>query len=75
MASRKKDPHIRTGHSHVRPDTPSHIRGVHEGNAVGNYERQAGHLPDGRSTAARSTGIDAHGREPIHPDMPNLSPA
>ncbi|MEU8246660.1 hypothetical protein [Nonomuraea sp. NPDC048916] len=75
MASKKKDQPIKTGRSHVRPDTPSHTKGVHEGNAVGNYEKQAGHLPDGRSTAARSTGIDPGDREPIDPDMPNLSPA
>jgi hypothetical protein len=48
---------------------------VHQGNAPGNYERQTGHLPDGRSTAARSTGINPHERDPIDPGMPNLSPA
>ena len=34
-----------------------------------------GHLPDGTATAERSTGIDAAGREPIDPRMPNLPPA
>jgi hypothetical protein len=66
---------IRTGRPDVRPDTPAHTKGTHQGNALGNYERQAGHLPDGRSTAARSTGINPHAREPIDPSMPNLSPA
>lgn len=66
---------IRTGRADVRPDLPSRTKGVHQGNAVGNYERQAGHLPDGRSTAARSTGINPHARDPIDPSMPNLSPA
>ena len=37
--------------------------------------RRSGHLPDGRSTAERSTGINAKAREPIDPRMPNLSPA
>jgi hypothetical protein len=56
------------------PDLPAHTRGIKQGNATGNYERQAGHLPDGRSTAARSTGINAKAREPIDPRMPNLPP-
>ncbi|WP_336206918.1 hypothetical protein [Nonomuraea sp. LPB2021202275-12-8] len=73
--ARKRDEHITTGRTHVRPDTPSHVKGVPEGNAVGNYEKHAGHLPDGRSTAARSTGINVADRDPIDPDMPNLSPA
>jgi hypothetical protein len=59
----------------VKPDLPAHQKGVNQGNSTGNYEKQAGHFPDGRSSAARSTGIDAKGREPIDPRMPNLSPA
>ncbi|MEV0201804.1 hypothetical protein [Nonomuraea sp. NPDC050691] len=66
---------IRTGRPQVRPDTPSHVGGVNEGNSVGHYESQVGHLIDGRSTAARSTGINAADRDPILPGMPNLSPA
>ena len=58
----------------VRPDTPSHVPGVRQGNSTGHYDRQVGHMPDGRSTAARSTGIAPRDREPIHPDMPNISP-
>lgn len=73
--ARKRTEHIVTGHRHVRPDAPAHVKGVHEGNATGNYDEQSGHLPDGRSTAARSTGINAADRDPIDPDMPNLSPA
>ena len=46
-----------------------------QGNSTGSYEKMAGHYPDGRSSAARSTGINAKGREPIDPRMPNLSPA
>ncbi|GIG87973.1 hypothetical protein [Plantactinospora endophytica] len=66
---------IRTGRPDVRPDTPSHTKGTHQGNACGHYERAKGHLPDGRSTAARSTGINPKSRDPIDPGMPNLSPA
>lgn len=67
--------HIRTGKPDVRPDLPSHVGGVKEGNATGNYRKQSGHLPDGRATAARSTGINAKARNPIDPAMPTLSPA
>jgi hypothetical protein len=56
-------------------DAPAHTPCVKQGNSKGNYERQAGHEPDGRSTAERSTGINPKGREPIDPRMPNLSPA
>jgi hypothetical protein len=45
-----------------------------QGNSTGNYEKQAGHLPDGRSTAERSTGINPKARNPIDPRMPNISP-
>ncbi|SDJ37303.1 hypothetical protein [Nonomuraea jiangxiensis] len=70
----RKQP-IRTGHRDVRPDAPAHVKGVKEGNALGNYDKQSGHLPDGRSTAERSTGINPRKHDPIEPDMPNLSPA
>jgi hypothetical protein len=64
---------IKVGKPHVRPDAPAHVRGVHEGN-TGPTEKQAGFLPDGRSTAARSTGINPKHKDPIDPRMPNLSP-
>ncbi|MCG5218643.1 hypothetical protein [Streptosporangium sp. KLBMP 9127] len=66
---------IRTGRPEVSPDAPSHTKGVKQGNSLGHYECQPGHLPDGRSTAARSTGINPCDREPIDRSMPNLSPA
>lgn len=66
---------IKVGKPDVSPDKPSHTRGVKEGNSTGNYEKQAGHLPDGTSTAARSTGINPSGHGPILDSMPNLSPA
>jgi hypothetical protein len=66
---------ITVGEPDVKIDAPSHTPGTKQGNSRGNYEKQPGHLPDGRSTAQRSTSIDAKGREPIDPSMPNLSPA
>ena len=56
-------------------DKPTHTPGIKQGNAPGNYESQVGHTADGRSTAARSTGINPGNEEPIDPRMPNLSPA
>lgn len=51
----------------------NHVKGIKQGNAVGNYEKMKGHKRDGTSTAARSTGVAR--AEPIDPSMPNLSPA
>jgi hypothetical protein len=65
---------IRVGKPDVSPDAPSHVPGIAQGNAPGNYEKQAGHKPDGRSTAKRSTGVNPDAMEPIDPSMPNLSP-
>ena len=59
----------------VKPDAAAHQKGVSQGNSKGNYEKMSGHFADGRSSSERSTGIDAKGREPIDPRMPNLSPA
>lgn len=58
----------------VTPDMPAHVKGVTEGNSTGSYESQNGHLPDGRSTAERSTGVLPQTKNPIHPGMPNISP-
>lgn len=66
--------HLRIGRPDVKPDAPSHTRGVREGNEPGSYEKMPGHLPDGGSNAWRSTGIDPKARNPIDPRMPNLSP-
>jgi hypothetical protein len=63
------------GKGEVSPDLPSHVKGIKQGNAKGNYDNMTGHKPDGRSTAARSTGINPQLEEPIDPSMPNLSPA
>ena len=64
---------LKTGQAQTGPAEPTHVKGINEGNAKGNYERMAGHRPDGTSTATRSTGVAA--AEPIDPSMPNLSPA
>jgi hypothetical protein len=65
---------VKTGKPDTTPDAPAHTPGIQEGNAPGAFLRQSGHLPDGRSTARRSTGINARMAEPIDPRMPNLSP-
>ncbi len=65
---------LKVGKAQVRPDKPTHVLGNEEGNKPGNYEKSPGHLPDGRSTARRSTGILPKKHEPIDPRMPNISP-
>ena len=65
---------IRTGKAQVDVEKPAHTNGVREGNEPGSYESMPGHLPDGTSTAARSTGVQPKRRDPILPGMPNLSP-
>jgi hypothetical protein len=64
----------RIGKPQTKHDAPTHVRGVKQGNATGNYEKSVGHLPDGRSTAERSTGISPSKHGPIDSRMPNLSP-
>jgi len=66
---------IRTGCPKVKPTALTHVCGVRSGNRPENYARERGHEPDGRSTASRSTGINPEARNPILPEMPNLSPA
>lgn len=66
---------IKVGKPDVRPDTLAHVPGVRQGNSEGSYARQDGHLEDDTSTARRSTGVNAGPKNPILPDMPNLSPA
>jgi len=55
-------------------DISAHVAGIRMGNQLGSYDKQPGHLPDGRVTAERSTGINADKRNPIDPQMPNLPP-
>lgn len=65
---------ITIGKPDTRPDAASHVEGVKMGNEPGGYEKSGGHLPDGRSTAERSTGISPGKHGPIDPRMPNISP-
>jgi hypothetical protein len=65
---------IRTGKGPAA-DLPAHTPGVKSGNSKGNYEKNGGHLPDGRRTARASTGINPDAENPIDPSMPNLPPA
>ena len=65
---------LTVGEPDVAPDKPAHTTGVKQGNAPGHYEKAPGHLPDGRSTARRSTGISPGAHGPIDPRMPNISP-
>jgi hypothetical protein len=65
---------IRVGKPDVRLDLPSHTKGVPEGNAKGNYEKQAGHHADGTADARRSTGVSPKRHDAILPVMPNLPP-
>ncbi|MBX6769300.1 MAG: hypothetical protein IRY90_19475 [Actinomadura rubrobrunea] len=65
---------IRVGRRHVKPDAPSHVRGVRQGNRKGALKKQAGHYLDGTADARRSTGVNPKKRDPILPVMPNLPP-
>ena len=65
---------LKTGSPDTEPDKPAHVKGINQGNAKGNYEKQQGHNPDGTSTAERSTGVNPKAHNPIDPSMPNLSP-
>lgn len=65
---------LKTGKPDIDTQSLGHTPGVRQGNAKGNYERQEGHMPDGRSTSRRSTGINPEAANPIDPRMPNLSP-
>ncbi len=66
---------ITVGKPDVRMDQPAHVAGVRRGNHRGMGGHQPGHRSDDRSTARRSTGINARHHDPVLPDMPNLSPA
>jgi hypothetical protein len=67
---------VRVGKADVKPSAPSHTAGVGQGNAPS--RKQPGIHKSGLTatgTAERSTGINAKKRNPISPEMPNLSPA
>ncbi|AYN43044.1 hypothetical protein D9753_33835 [Streptomyces dangxiongensis] len=64
---------IRVGRPQAKPDTPTHVRGLHQGN-WGPYRRQTGHHEDGTSDARRSTGIHWKRHDALVKEMPNISP-
>jgi hypothetical protein len=65
---------IRIGKPDIDTQSLGHTPGVRQGNSRGNYESMGGHLPDGRATAQRSTGVNPEAANPIDPRMPNISP-
>ncbi|HET7327818.1 MAG TPA: hypothetical protein VFJ14_11110 [Nocardioidaceae bacterium] len=64
---------IRVGKPDTKPDSPTHVNGIHEGNK-GPYDKQKGHHKDGTADARRSTGINPKAHDPILEIMPNLPP-
>jgi hypothetical protein len=77
---------VRVGKPDVEPTTPSHVRGVREGNSIYPSERErelasfkAGDAASRRQSAVagarRSTGINDRAKNPIDPRMPKLSPS
>ena len=74
---------IRVGKPDTKPDAPAHTPGVAQGNAPGGTAADPGLIETGeagagrpsvRSTARKSTGINAKSRNPIDPNSPNLPP-
>lgn len=65
---------IRVGKPDVKVDASAHTKGVPQGNATGNYEKQPGHHDDGTADARRSTGVKPKRHEPLLPGMPDLPP-
>jgi hypothetical protein len=65
---------IRVGKRQVRPDSPTHVRGVRQGNETDGYRKQIGHQEDGTADARRSTGIRPKEHNAILKIMPNLPP-
>ncbi|WP_263247123.1 hypothetical protein [Saccharopolyspora rosea] len=64
---------VRVGKPDVRPDTPGHVQGIHQGNR-GPYDKQPGHHEDGTSDARRSTGVHWKHHSAIQQEMPDISP-
>jgi hypothetical protein len=69
---------VRVGKPQARQAASSHQRGVKEGNARGNLEREPGlhaNSDGAHATARRSTSINPESHDPIDPRMPNLPPS
>jgi hypothetical protein len=74
---------IKVGKPDTTHDAPAHTPGVSQGNQPGGTAaddgfEQTGEVgagrPSMRSTARKSTGINAAKRNPIDPNSPNLPP-
>jgi hypothetical protein len=74
---------IRVGKPDTTHDAPAHTPGVHQGNWPGGTAADPGLVQTGeigagrpsmRSTARKSTSINADKRNPIDPNSPNLPP-
>ena len=67
------------GEPDVKPSTPSHVRGVFEGNHPHAMQRHKGitEVSEDRAegNARRSTGIRPKDHDVIDPRMPKISPA
>jgi hypothetical protein len=70
---------VRVGEPDVKPSTPSHVRGVFQGNHPHITQRHKGvHEEEeerAEGSARRSTGIRPKDHEVIDPRMPKISPA
>lgn len=68
---------IVVGRKDVDIATPSHVRGVHEGNWPRKLRRRPGIRGadiEAITVPTRSTGINPEARWPIDPNMPKLTP-
>ena len=76
---RKVIANVVVGEPDVEPDSPSHVRGVFQGNHPHVTQRHKGikEISESRATgnARRSTGIRPKQHDTIDPRMPKLSPA
>ncbi len=70
---------VRVGKPDIDPESPSHVRGVFEGNRPHLTQRPKGIEDEtetrARGTARRSTGINPKDHDVIDPRMPRLSPS
>lgn len=71
---------LKVGTPDTSPSSPSHTRGIKEGNRPGALDKEPGFYKDGadgnmtKAVPRRSTGISAEQRKPIDPRMPCLTP-
>jgi hypothetical protein len=84
MRMRKIFANLRVGRPDTTPSSPSHVKGIRQGNETGAVDQDGFYsmgpaprrgMSDVRSTAERSTGINPRARNPVDPKSPNLSPS